>query len=703
MNKTRILIIAFLASFAMNAQSYIGFLTDNYSGVNSVISNPANIADSRFKVDINLAGASILAGNDYYGLDLTEAFKDDFDFDDETTRSPSDDNVLFGNVDILGPSFSINLTDKSAIAVFTRARAFVNVNNLNGGNIQTLEDGFDESQDFSISEDEAYFTSNIWSEIGVSYARVLLDKEKHFLKGGVSLKYIAGLGSAYASTDDLNFDFDADGLVIQNNTFGSIESNGNLTYGTSDNFQDEIDLDDVEIVTSGFGVDLGFVYEWRPNIEEHTYTDADGNKSYFKDVNKYKLKLGISVTDIGSLDYDANDGIEENFDINNVNVSQENFEDIEDFDDFETTLGLVSTISEIESTSLPTALHVNADWNINQKFYLNLNTDLSLVDQEKLNQNSIVNIVTLTPRYERKWFTFQTPLSIQQYTGFQAGAGFRAGPIYVGSGSIITALLDDEAEAADVYLGLKIPIYQSRPKTKDRDGDGVIDKLDDCPKEAGPAENNGCPWGDADGDGVLDNVDKCPNEVGPKENDGCPIIDTDGDGVIDTVDECVNVVGPAENSGCPWTDADGDGILDKDDKCINEPGVKENGGCPVKVVSEVVLKKLNNYAKTILFDSGKSSLKAQSNVVLSDIATILKEYPLSKFRIEGHTDSSGNNNANKVLSDNRANTVKTFLINNGISESRLSSVGYGEEQPITSNATREGRALNRRVEITLVK
>ena len=112
---------------------------------------------------------------------------------------------------------------------------------------------------------------------------------------------------------------------------------------------------------------------------------------------------------------------------------------------------------------------------------------------------------------------------------------------------------------------------------------------------------------------------------------------------------------------------------------------------------------MNEYAKTILFDSGKSTIKSESNAVLSDIINILKEYPNAKFTVEGHTDSVGSNALNKSLSEARALAVKEYLVANGIDQFRLSSAGYGEDRPIASNATRSGRAQNRRVEINLVK
>ncbi|MDN3664818.1 OmpA family protein [Algibacter miyuki] len=231
----------------------------------------------------------------------------------------------------------------------------------------------------------------------------------------------------------------------------------------------------------------------------------------------------------------------------------------------------------------------------------------------------------------------------------------------------------------------------------DTDGDGIEDSKDSCPNEAGSAEFNGCP--DTDGDGVADKDDNCPTVAGLKSLGGCP--DADGDGVTDADDKCPNVAGPAANKGCPYPDTDGDGVLDKDDKCPKVKGTVANGGCP-EVTAEVQ-KQLNEYAKTILFDTGKSSIKAQSAAVLGDIINILKEYPTSKFTVEGHTDSVGSETLNQRLSDSRANSVKEYLVENGINAFRLSALGYGEAKPIDSNKTRAGRANNRRVEINLAK
>ena len=136
MKKTTLSVLFLLGAMSLQAQSFIGYLSDNYSGVNSVISNPANIVDSRFKTDINLLGASALIGNDYYGVNVLDALKDDYDFDLEATKSPSNNNNIGLYEDVLGPSFMFNLSPKSSIAVFSRARSVVNINEINVLNLK---------------------------------------------------------------------------------------------------------------------------------------------------------------------------------------------------------------------------------------------------------------------------------------------------------------------------------------------------------------------------------------------------------------------------------------------------------------------------------------------------------------------------------------------------------------------------------------
>jgi len=229
----------------------------------------------------------------------------------------------------------------------------------------------------------------------------------------------------------------------------------------------------------------------------------------------------------------------------------------------------------------------------------------------------------------------------------------------------------------------------------DTDGDGIEDREDACPETPGLAEFNGCP--DTDGDGIPDPQDACPTVPGLTQFNGCP--DTDGDGVPDPDDACPNEPGPAANNGCPWPDRDGDGVPDKDDLCPDLVGTVANQGCPEITVE--VRNALSDYAKTILFDTGKTTLKENSTTVLDNVAAILEQYPNSQFYIDGHTDSVGREDSNQTLSEGRASAVVAYLIEKGIASNRLEARGFGESNPIASNNTREGRRTNRRVEIIL--
>jgi outer membrane protein OmpA-like peptidoglycan-associated protein len=148
-------------------------------------------------------------------------------------------------------------------------------------------------------------------------------------------------------------------------------------------------------------------------------------------------------------------------------------------------------------------------------------------------------------------------------------------------------------------------------------------------------------------------------------------------------------------------DTHGDSVLDKDDKCHSIKGLVSNSGCPV--VDTAVLKKLNDFYKSILFDSGKSTIKQESTTNIDEIVKVMSEYGSANFKLEGYTDNTGVVANNLKLSKDRAAAVKAYLISKGISANRLSSEGYGIIKPIADNKTVAGRTLNRRVEIILMK
>ena len=267
----------------------------------------------------------------------------------------------------------------------------------------------------------------------------------------------------------------------------------------------------------------------------------------------------------------------------------------------------------------------------------------------------------------------------------------------------------DNASNWGLQAGLSLMFPKEKPK--DSDKDGVIDKLDQCPNTpAGETVNSvGCSQSqlDDDRDGVNNALDKCPNTPAgtPVDATGCPA-DDDKDGVPNTIDKCPNT--PAgekvDAMGCSdcQRDSDGDGVPDCKDKCPStQPGNKVDAvGC--RIIFEETGGTFT--IKGSSFVVGSSKLGKEAKVALTDAAikinTILPSLPPDyKIWVQGHTDSTGSVKLNEKLSQARAESVKAYLITQGVPADRLEAKGYASTRPIATNKTKEGRELNRRVSL----
>jgi len=225
-------------------------------------------------------------------------------------------------------------------------------------------------------------------------------------------------------------------------------------------------------------------------------------------------------------------------------------------------------------------------------------------------------------------------------------------------------------------------------------------------------KKNGCPP-DRDGDGIPDAEDACPDTPGvksadPKKN-GCPP-DRDGDGIPDAEDACPDTPGvksddPKKN-GCP-RDTDEDGIPDAEDACPTEKGVKDPdpklNGCPhVRVTATEI-----TVSKQIYFLFAKSQITQTVDPVSDDLLTevrdAINEHPeIELIEVQGHTDNIGTDSFNRVLSRERAEAVRRWLIARGVAARKLVAKGYGSSVPQASSDSEEGRQENRRVQFKII-
>jgi outer membrane protein OmpA-like peptidoglycan-associated protein len=663
MIKTQLATLLFFLGLQVNAQNYLGVMTSNYGGVMSTDLQPASFVDGRFLFDLNLGSVNVNTYQNFVSFNTSgmpggwlKSFKNDEAYNswalpDSTfmdrhivKRYADNSNDKMGaniNLQMDLFNFAFHINSKIAIGLKAKARSITNIGNIDPSFAILIEQGLDYPSLWNQKIEEEFLNVNhlTWAEVGFNYGQVVLDKQEHFLKLGGTIKYLKGYSAAYFQTSNLQFN-------LKNNDTTQLLT-GNFNYGYSDNLPGLIEngLDNKFNSNFGVGLDLGFVYEWRPKYKDFKY-DMDGETNlWMKNKNKYKAKVGISLIDLGSMRFKKG-GLSRNFSVNNSSPfdlqSFSTASSLSDFDQIIDSLiiessgaGNTNWTSEQSPNSTfvmrtPTALSLQLDYQLGKYFYVNVSGVMNVILKKKDTKVIVPNQLSITPSFDWSWFGLFLPISMNEYSGFKTGLASRLGPLSIGVTDFRALFSFGKVRGAEFYLGLRLPILYSAIKDKDKDkvsdlkdncistpgiwafkgcpdtdGDGLMDKEDDCPEIAGLVEFKGCP--DTDGDKIIDKLDDCPEIAGLTEFKGCPDTDSDGikdsddacpqnagpkenqgcpdkdsDGLFDFIDACPEIAGPKENNGCPWPDTDGDGILDKDDDCPLLKGPAANMGCPYK-------------------------------------------------------------------------------------------------------------------------
>ncbi|WP_373494317.1 DUF5723 family protein [Aquiflexum sp.] len=441
---------AFLLMFVLfanygHSQSYIGNTIDNYSGVHSLLLNPANVVGSKTRFELNILSASAFVGNDYLSVDFTD-FKnmsDGFSFDSDVEKTPTETNNFFGNVDLIGPSIMFRLNEKSSVGISTRVRTFFNLHNISGLFYESISEGFDSQSDFQAEMENLSGNIHAWGEFGLTYGRIILDDESRRLKIGTTLKYLGGAGGLFTSSPQLSAAFNSNTKILA--------TGGSLDYGYTSGF----DTEDIKFTdfTGGFGADIGVVYELRS--KNHYPVDSVYSQK------PYKLRFGISVADIGAINY--KEVSEFSYNLNgSVDVAEFDEKDLEELlnDNYQGT-----EVTGNKSLGLPTSLQAFVDYSVSKKFFLSLHGAYSLRSASTFNVNNIINTLSVTPRFESKWISIYSPLSLRQFqSGILWGVGLRTGPFMIGSGSVLSNLLSSSSKSTDVFIGLKVPIFKNKAR-----------------------------------------------------------------------------------------------------------------------------------------------------------------------------------------------------------------------------------------------
>ena len=647
---------------SLKAQNYLGVIHSNYGGIMSADLQPASIVDNRFVVDVNLFSFSIDAYQNakYFNADvlpkrnwLHSLRKDTAWMDEENfyennvfdTEDYDDDNAkpkgVNANVQLDVLNFMFHINRKIAVGFSAKFRMIANVDNINPKVLKLSEESleFSELWNQTISGDLLSQNAMAWTEYGVNYAQVLHDEAEHFWKIGGRVKFNQGLASSYLHAGDLDFDLlndDTATTLVGEFRYGHSESVDEYIQGnTPQSFSDFMNTAANGGSKLGIGLDLGVVYEWRPDWKEYKY-DMDGETDIWRrDRNKYKLRLGASLIDLGGMQFTKADRSRD-FTVNTTDLDLRIFDDANSVADFN---GIIDSLIQndpgweaSEDTTqtyymnTPTALSFQVDYNIYKDFYVNATAYFNMNRSRNASNVRAATMYSITPTYDYKWAGVGIPVSYNQYSGLRAGLGLRLGPLTIGVPDLKTLFPGGKVRGAGVYAGLRVPVLYGHPSDidndkvsdemdecidvpwvwtfrgcpdtdkdgiqdavddcpmepglekfngcPDKDGDGIMDKNDDCPETPGLEKFNGCP--DTDEDDIMDKEDDCPDTPGLKQFNGCP--DTDNDSIPDFEDACPDVPGPKRLNGCP--DTDNDGILDYLDECPKTPGPEENNGCP---------------------------------------------------------------------------------------------------------------------------
>jgi len=639
MKKNLLFAFTFLLCLSVKSQDYLGFINSNYCGITGAYINPANIADNRMRFDMTLGGISFYGINNYVGIkrkdiiaqdgkfwkslintakgDTGTAWNDD-QFQQKYLNNVDDprDKSLFFSSRVALPSFllHLNLWGKNAIGLNTSLRTYVNVDGVSPDLARLLYSDVGRTPGYNVSDlynvniqnDNLSMGAMSWLEYAISFGHVFKDDNEHYFKGGGTVKILQGLASAYLNVKNLNVNFngpflDQDSMAM----LAVIQSEVN--YGHSENLEipDPLKLgsgdpntnpavDDPTLYGTllngypkfesfpGYGFDIGAIYEWRPDYASYKY-EMDGKQNIWRrDKNKYKLKAGLSIIDMGGIKYSKGKS-SNNFTVNTDSVRYRLYETgaypVYSIDSIINSLVTYQNIKGTYKMALPTSIIAQLDYNIWKTFYVDFMAYVAFKYKNREAKIHDFTNISLTPRLDHKWFGVAVPLAYNEAAAiakqpFRVGAMLRLGPLALGTNDMGNWFGKKDVFGTDLYLILKVPIPYGPPK--DRDKDHVSDKKDKCKTVPGVWEFMGCP--DRDGDHIQDNEDKCPDVPGVKELQGCP--DRDGDGITDLEDACPDDKGLLEFKGCP--DKDGDKIIDKDDECPDDPGLKEFMGCPDK-------------------------------------------------------------------------------------------------------------------------
>ena len=492
-----------LFSTSVQAQFNLGIATSNWGGTNALYLNPANIADNRERFTIDLFSVNAGVDNNLGSINnkggIIGAVSNGNTSNIFSYTNNNKFSLLAPYANITGPGFMISIDHRNSIAFTTGIRGANQFNNFDRSLYQTIADpNYVATGDLNITSNKFNYTAQLWSEAGVSYGGVILDKSHHELKVGATLRYLGGIGYIGLKGNNLNAQYKSgsDSFFASNSDIeyasNVLSTNSAITNGFTNNSI----LSEFFGSKAGRGVggDIGIVYDYisDPAREEYEMDGKAGLIDYSK--NRYKVRLSASVVDIGSILYksanNSNAEVYGNGYLTGTGLAN-NISNYTDFRNYVVSHGFRADTAHSDTrVYMPTRMLLSADYSIYKRWYVNATFIANLANRENFG-NSYYNQITVTPRYDSRWLSIGLPISYSMLTNnLKMGLGVRASGFFIGSDDML-ALFANHQYGFNFYVGGYIPFDKFIPR--DSDGDHVSNRKDMCPDEFGPWENRGCP------------------------------------------------------------------------------------------------------------------------------------------------------------------------------------------------------------------
>jgi hypothetical protein len=465
------------------AQDFLGYGHSQYAGIVGASYNPASLADNKYSLDILVFGFGIEAGNNYVGVRRSDIRRSDFGSQYLVLRDNPRKKSIFVRNEILLPGIMFS-NEKFGWGVDLKVRSYVNVD----GVPQTLAHILVNEINDPPNMNQDFYSRHIginalsWGEIGGTYAKTIYTGAEHFLSVGVRPKFLLGLAAAYANVNDATYNFNNDSTLY---------TGGTVDFGHSSQFVfgSGYRMSYAFKFNPGIGLDAGFSYEYRPDIlQKNKESKKEKPWPGFRERPLYQYRIGVAITDLGIIRFRHGELSDEYsfyaqlWDIDDKTIDSTSPTPL--YGTFELRNG-GSKEGQGFWMRLPLALNAQFDYRITDDIYVNA-TAFTAMYMRNVNFKRVHELtrISVTPRWERRWFGFWMPVSFSRMGILSLGAGLRIGPFIIGTTDILVyALRNKPVYSADLYFALKVPLFPTggklmkKGKAKKNDG-----KVDDCAK-----------------------------------------------------------------------------------------------------------------------------------------------------------------------------------------------------------------------------